>query len=268
MKTDRVSAIRHYLFSNTSASIHEIADAVGASLPTVRRDLLALEAEGSIERTYGGARIADTAGVEAAFEVREQTHIAAKRAIGYAAYKLIQPDTAVFLDAGTTVLQVARHILMKPLPLSVFTNCLPVAQMLADLRDIQVTLLGGRMRSRNSSILGSFAESMLDRLWFDHLFLGASAIGDDACTYTPNEDEARLNERMLARAARSTVLADASKFGTRATYRVVELDSRLDLITDERLAPEWVTRLTEKGCATTLAPIAALDLADDTEEEA
>ncbi|MDR3516874.1 MAG: DeoR/GlpR family DNA-binding transcription regulator [Azospirillaceae bacterium] len=267
MKIERVSAIRHYLFSKTSASVHEIADAVGASLPTVRRDLLALEAEGSIQRTHGGARIADTAGVEAAFEVREQTHIAAKRAIGYAAYALIQPETAVFLDAGTTVLQVARHILMKPIPLSVFTNCLPVAQMLADLRDVDVTLLGGRMRSRNASILGSFAENMLDRLWFDHLFLGASAIGDDAWTYTPDEDEARLNEKMLSRAARSTILADASKFSTCATYRVVELDSRLDLITDERLAPEWIRRLTQKGCATTLAPMASFDPADDPGEE-
>ncbi|MDR3493240.1 MAG: DeoR/GlpR family DNA-binding transcription regulator [Ancalomicrobiaceae bacterium] len=267
MKIDRVSAIRHYLFSKTSASVHEIAEAVGASLPTVRRDLLALEAEGSIERTHGGARIADTAGVEAAFDVREQTHIAAKRAIGFAAYGLIEPETAVFLDAGTTVLQVARQIRLNPLPLSVFTNCLPVAQVLADLRDIEVTLLGGRMRSRNASILGSFAEAMLDRLWFDQLFLGASAIGDDGCTYTPNEDEAHLNGKMLTRAARTTVLADASKFGSRATYRVVELDNRVDLITDERLAPEWLARLTQKGCATTLAPMASFNSADVEEEE-
>ncbi|MDR3436210.1 DeoR/GlpR family DNA-binding transcription regulator [Telmatospirillum sp.] len=265
MKIDRVSAIRHYLFSRTSASVHEIAEVVGASLPTVRRDLLALEAEGSIERTHGGARIADTAGVEAAFEVREQTHIAAKRAIGFAAYGLIEPETAVFLDAGTTVLQVARQLRLAPMPLSVFTNCLPVAQMLADVRDIEVTLLGGRMRSRNASILGSFAEAMLDRLWFDRLFLGASAIGDDGWTYTPDEDEAHLNGKMLSRAATTSVLADASKFGSRATYRVVEFDSRVDLITDERLEPEWQTRLAKKGCAVTLVPV---DSVAPTDEEA
>ncbi len=250
MKDDRLSAIRHYLFEKTSASIHEIAEAVGASLPTVRRDLLTLETEGAIHRTHGGARIADSAGIEAAFEVREQTCIAAKRAIGLAAYEELQPDMSVFLDAGTTVLQVARRIRMNPLPISVFTNCLAVAQVLTDIRDVQVTLLGGRLRSRNASVLGALAESMLERLWFDQLFLGASTVGDDGCTYTMDEDEARLNEKMITRAARTTVLADASKFGPRATYKVTPLDERLDLITDDSLTPQWLDKLARAGCRT------------------
>ncbi len=257
MKDGRLSAIRHYLFEKTSASIHEIADAVGASLPTVRRDLLTLEAEGAIHRTHGGARIADLAGIEAAFEVREQTCIAAKRAIGLAAYEDLRPDMSVFLDAGTTVLQVARRIRMNPLPISVFTNCLAVAQMLTDIHDVSVTLLGGRLRSRNASVLGSLAESMLERLWFDQLFLGASTVGDDGCTYTMDEDEARLNEMMITRAARTAVLVDASKFGPRATYRVTPLDERLNLITDDSLTTEWLDKLEKAGCRTRAVGIEA-----------
>lgn len=132
MKYSRLAVILHYLFEKTSASIHEIAEAVGASLPTVRRDLLTLETEGVIRRTHGGARIADTAGIEAAFEVRKRAYIAAKRAIGFAAYTDLGPDMSVFLESGSTVLQVARRIRMNPLPLSVFTNCLAVAQVLTD----------------------------------------------------------------------------------------------------------------------------------------
>nr|WP_254004818.1 DeoR/GlpR family DNA-binding transcription regulator [Pleomorphomonas sp. NRK KF1] len=262
MKDDRLSAIRHYLFEKTSASIHEIADAVGASLPTVRRDLLTLETEGAIHRTHGGARIADSAGIEAAFEVREQSCIAAKRAIGLAAYADLRPDMSVFLDAGTTVLQVARRIRMNPLPISVFTNCLAVAQVLTDINDVQVTLLGGRLRSRNASVLGALAESMLDRLWFDQLFLGASTVGDDGCTYTMDEDEARLNEKMIARSARTTVLADASKFGQRATYQVTRLDERLDLITDDSLTAQWLDKLAQAGCRTRTVSLDAYESAE------
>lgn len=263
MKDERLSAIRRYLFTRTSASIHEIADEVGASLPTVRRDLLELELEGAVQRTHGGARIAEAASVEAAFEIRERTNIAAKRAIGFAAYQRLQPDSSVFLDAGTTVLQVARHIRMKPLPLAVFTNCLAVANLLTDVRDVSLTLLGGRVRSRNASVLGPLADSMLDRLWFDRLFLGVSAIGDDGCAYTMDEDEAHLNIKMLTRTERVTVLTDASKFGTRATYRITRLDGRLDLITDDSLSPAWAEELGKAGCRLSLVRASA---ADDEEE--
>lgn len=113
-----------------------------------------------------------------------------------------------------------------------------------------MTLLGGRLRSRNGSVLGALAESMLGRLWFGQLFLGASTVGDDGCTYTTDEDEARLNDKMIARAARTTVLADASKFGPRATYKVTPLDERLDLITDDSLSATWLEKVGRAGCRT------------------
>ena len=72
MKLDRATAIRQYLYAKGHCSTAEIAQAVGASEPTVRRDLLALEADGQILRTHGGAQIAETSGIEIAFELREQ----------------------------------------------------------------------------------------------------------------------------------------------------------------------------------------------------
>ena len=268
MKDDRLSAIRHYLFEKTSASIHEIAEAGrfasdrparspharnggrGPSYPRRRPD-----------RRFSGHR----GGLRGA---RAETYIAAKRAIGLAAYDDLRPDMSVFLDAGTTVLQVARRIRMNPLPLSVFTNCLAVAQVLTDIRDVQVTLLGGRLRSRNASVLGALAESMLERLWFDQLFLGASTVGDDGCTYTMDEDEARLNEKMITRSARTTVLADASKFGPRATYQVTRLDERLDLITDDSLTADWLDKLAQAGCQTRTVSLDAEEAAEQGEDAA
>jgi DeoR/GlpR family transcriptional regulator of sugar metabolism len=251
MKPDRASAIRQHLFARGYSSIAEIAEAVGASEPTVRRDLMSLEADGQIQRTHGGARIAEASGVEVAFESREQINLAAKRAIGWAAYQMLRPDTAVFLDAGTTVLQLARRLRLNPMPLRVFTNCLPVAQILMPVPDISVTLLGGTLRPQNASMVGMLAEAALDRLWFDQLFLGVGAIADDANIYSADEQEARINARMLARTAMPIVLTDADKFGQRLTYRVAELGSPLHVVTETRLSPVWAARLEKAGCRVT-----------------
>lgn len=260
VKEDRFSAIRQHLYSSGYSSIQEIADAVGASPATIRRDLLALEAEGAITRNHGGARIAESAGIEVAFEIREQRNLAAKRAIGDAAFETIVPNSAIFLDAGTTVLQVARRIRLNPLPLSVFTNCVTVAQVLMDVRDLKITLLGGHLRPQNASMVGSLAEEMLDRLWFDRLFLGAGAIAEDCCLYSLDEEEARLNEKMLSRAAAKHLLVDSSKFGQRLTYKVARLSSDLGVITDDGIDDIWSSRLKEAGCEPRVVGRAGLDV--------
>src|SRR6185369_4882574 len=173
MKNDRLSAIREHLYKHGTSSIQAIADSVGASLATIRRDLQVLEDEGVVSRDHGSARIATTSGIEVAFELREKQNLFAKRAIAAAAFEMIQPNAAIFLDAGTTVLQVARQLRLNPMPLSIFTNCLSVAQVLMDVPQLKITVLGGQLRPENASLTGGVAEAMLDRLWFDNLFLGA-----------------------------------------------------------------------------------------------
>ena len=253
MKIDRATAIRQHLFAQGYSSIAEIAVAVGASEPTVRRDLLALEADGQITRTHGGAQIAVASGIEIAFESREQINLPAKRAIGEAAYRLLQPDTSVFLDAGTTVLQLARRIRLNPMPLRVFTNCLPVAQVLMSVPGVTVTLLGGTLRAENASMVGMLAEAALDRLWFDQLFLGAGAIAEDGSISSADEQEARVNAVMVSRTKAAIILTDADKFGIRLTYGVARLRAGMQLITDARLNADWTRRLGEFGCGLTIA---------------
>ena len=174
MQPDRLNAIRHHLYAHGTRSIPALADAVGASLATVRRDLLALEQQGVISRTHGAARIAHGADVEVGFRIREKQNLAAKRAIAQAAYDLLEPHSSVFLDAGTTVLQLVRCLRMRPLPLTIFTNGLMVAHELTTVPTLKITVIGGQ-------------------------------------------------------------LADASKFGGRATFRVSRLGARIHVVTDNSL---------------------------------
>ena len=248
MKLDRVTAIRTHLFTKGFSSVIEIAEAVGVSEPTVRRDLMELEAAGVVTRSHGGARIAEGSGAEVAFEAREQINLAPKRAIGEAAYHMLRPDTAVFLDAGTTVLQLARRLRLNPLRLRVFTNCLAVAQLLMPVDSITVTLLGGVLRPQNASMVGMLAEEALEKLWFDQLFLGVGAIAENGEVSSADDQEARLNGRMLGRAAQVVVLTDADKFGQRLTFQVGRLGAGVQVVSEARLGPDWRQRLAEWGC--------------------
>jgi DeoR family fructose operon transcriptional repressor len=252
MKIDRASAIRQHLYSVGPSSVADLAAAIGASEPTVRRDLSALEEAGVVERTHGGARIAAASGAEVAFEQREQINLAAKRAIGEAAHALLRPETAVFLDAGTTVLQLARCLRLHPLPLRIFTNCLPVAQLLLPVPGLTITLLGGTLRAQNASVVGPLAEDALERLWFDQLFLGVGAVSDSGDIASVDEQEARLNRHMLTRSAETVLMADADKFGPRLTWAVAPLPEAAQVITDARLSADWRARLAERGCRVTL----------------
>ena len=103
MQSDRLDAIRRQLYQAGSLTIQDLVAATGASEPTIRRDLKLLEEEGVIERVHGGARLMPTAGSEVAFDLREQRHIEAKRAIAEAAYDMLLAEQTVFLDAGTTM---------------------------------------------------------------------------------------------------------------------------------------------------------------------
>jgi DeoR family fructose operon transcriptional repressor len=252
VKVERLDAIRGYLYAHGYSTVQTLADAVGASLATIRRDLQFLEREGAIDRVHGGARIAEGSSVEVAFQERAKRHLLAKRAIARAAYAALVPHATIFLDAGTTVLQLARLIRLNPLPLRIFTNGLTVAQEFLNVPNLSVSVLGGQLRSENVSLVGPEAEVALEALWFDQLFLGVSAISADGALYSVDSAEASLNRRMLGRAAETYLLADASKFATTATYRVAPLTAAR-VITDWRLDSEWRARLADTGVDATIA---------------
>ena len=182
-------------------------------------------------------------GTELAFSVREGDGLATKRAIADAAFSWLRPRSAVFLDAGTTVLQLAKRLRLTPMPLTVFTNSLAVAEILFGIEPVQVFMLGGRLRHENKCVVGPLAEQVIEGLWFDQLYLGASAVQPDCTIATPDGEEARLNGLMLKRSSEHVLLVDSSKFGRHATYRVAPLEEMSHVFTDDALPPFWSARL-------------------------
>ncbi len=138
-------------------SVAELARQAGASLMTIRRDLSLMDAQGLLRRTHGGA-VALAAPPDVPLRRRERLELQAKTVIGRTAATLIQPGETIFLDAGTTVLAMARY-LRAIRNLTVVTNSV---QILADLWNRpgpRVVALGGVARPASGSITGPSASS-------------------------------------------------------------------------------------------------------------
>ncbi len=257
MAVERLKIIQQYLFKHGGSAIEDLVEYTGTSAATIRRDLTRLEAEGLIERTHGGARLADSKGLEVAFGLRESEHLEVKRAIGRAAHALLKPGSTVLMDAGTTVLQLAKAIRLEPMPLTVVTNGLALAQELVNVPQVEVISLGGKLRPDNLSSVGPYAEKLLEEFWCDQLFLGATAVSGDENLATLDAAEASINRKMLERASQRVLLIDSSKFGRNAPYRVAGLTRVSQIITDEHLDSAWSQRLKKLGVRVDLTPMTA-----------
>lgn len=208
-------------------SVAELAEDLGVSKATVRRDLQQLEDQSLIERSHGGAVPVTTVGREQPYGQREVQRLDAKVAIAERAVEEIQEGWVVFFDSGTTTLEVAKRV---PGSIVAVTNS-PVIALELDRADCEVKLTGGTLRHRSRALVGPSAESFMQRTNFDLLFLGANAIGAEGLM-TPDEDEARMKSLMVQRAKHVVAVADASKFGERSFVNFAALDEIDRVITD------------------------------------
>lgn len=202
-------ARHHYL------SLGDLCDRLQVSEPTARRDLAALEADRAITRTHGGALIEYNQKFPS-FRDRLGRASVVKRRLGAAAARLLAPGQTVWLDGGTTVYYVAEALAdRRPRDLVVVTHNMPAAELLADLGDVEVHLLGGQYFRRTSLLLGPRTVSAVRRWRFDVALLGVEGI-DRAGLWNSLRDVVLLQRAVLRASALRVVLADAVKFGRRA----------------------------------------------------
>jgi DeoR/GlpR family transcriptional regulator of sugar metabolism len=212
-------------------SIEELVERFGVSGMTVRRDLHALADQGKVIRTHGGAALAERVSFEFEFLHRVQQHQAAKEAIAAAAAAQIKDGETVMLDSGTTTLELAKRLPGKR-GLTLITSSLPIAAQLQYDRQIEVLLLGGRLRASSPDLAGALTEANLETLRADVAFLGADAIDRQGAVYQEVPEVARMLTKMAASAGRVFVVADGSKLGKTALWRFGRLSDWAALITD------------------------------------
>ncbi len=247
----REKRLRDVLRVREEASVSVLAEELGVSEMTLRRDLDRLEAAGYVRRTHGGAVAAERIGFEFDFVARRQSNQKAKRAIAEAALKLIEPGLVILLDAGTTALELAC-LLRGVSNLVVVTPSLAVAAELQFAEGIQTILLGGILRRGSPDLTGEITEAALETLAVDIAFQGSDGIGLDGMLYTGDLSVARVDRTIRQRAGRTYVLADSSKVGRSALACHGRLSEMSGWITDRGIDPEHLKTLSGYGCPITV----------------
>jgi DeoR/GlpR family transcriptional regulator of sugar metabolism len=210
---ERHKALLELLRQGTT-HVEDLASALAVSPSTVRRDLGRLTAERQVARTYGGAVVPD-AFHERPIEESARVRLQAKSAIAAAALPAVSAGATVFIDAGTTCSALARLVAEQDWhgdgPV-VVTRGLETASTLASSDEVDVVILGGRVRKLSHGVVGPLTDLALDRLSFSVAFLGADAVDPERGVGEPTLEETAVKERVAARAQRVMVLADSSKF--------------------------------------------------------
>ncbi|MEP6842035.1 MAG: DeoR/GlpR family DNA-binding transcription regulator [Pseudolysinimonas sp.] len=233
LPSERRARISDRIRTARIVSTDELARSLDVSTETIRRDLLALERHGDVQRVHGGAQSAQLApvGNEAPFSERVALANSGKVRIGVAAAKLVQPGQTVIIDIGTTALQVARALPYDFVGV-VVTCSLLVAMELADRPHIEVLVSGGRLRSGDLALSNSQTTTFFDSIFADVAFLGSGGVDSEAGLTDYYLDEAVTRQSILRNSRMSFVLADSSKIGRIARHRVAGLEHLAGLITD------------------------------------
>lgn len=235
-----------------SVTVADLCQYFSVSDMTIRRDLAELERSGLIRRVYGGAISTRGRSYEPPFPSRLEAHRAEKERIGQVAASLIRDGDSIALDVGTTTLEVARHLQGKH-NLTIITNSLHIASVLANKSDIRLIITGGIVRANEMSMTGHLAEHAFRDFYVDKLFLGIGGIHFEAGLTEFNLEDALVKRSMLSIAKERILVADASKFGQVAFAAVAPLSAIDKIITDSSIDPDILRELREKNIEVILA---------------
>ena len=222
------------LLSRGSVAVPQLARKLGVSAITIRRDLAALESSGKLLRVRGGAMARERVAYEFSFQEKESRRREAKAAIGRAAAKLVEPDSTVFLDTGTTALVVGRA-LRDARPAAIVTINLCVASEYVGRRETRVLVPGGEVGALSPDVYGEWTLERLRSVTVDVAFLGCDSADPADGFYSADTRSQAVTRLMLERSARKYLVADATKFGARSFCRIAGMDKLDGVVTDADL---------------------------------
>lgn len=256
----RQIAIETFLQKKEFASLEDLAAQTGASVSTVRRDLSVLESRGLVRRTHGGARLQKSKSIE---EDNDwigygMKRLAEKDRIAQACASLVEFDSSVILDAGTTVHAVARSLrARRP---QIVTNSLLIANQYASDGQIEVVVSGGVIYPRLGVLVGPLAVEAFANINVDYAILSAGGVTDEGLM---NSHTLLIDiQRQMLRAAKTVIMClDHSKFDRKSITALCGLDQIDVVVTDKEPSSSWRQRLNHAGVRLIVAEAAMARIA-------
>ncbi len=223
----------------------DIANELGVTHETIRKDLLKLEGRGLLTRVHGGALPVETLSYEPNVASRT-TQRAEKQRIAVAAARLVPGEGAILIDAGSTTAALAENFPVSA-ALTVITNTLPIALTLMAYPSLNVYTVGGRVRATTMAEVDHWALRALGEVRVDVAFLGTNAFSLEHGLSTPDDAEAAVKAAMVSSAVRTVLLADHTKLGRFAVFKYAEMTQINVLVTDTGMAVKDARALERMG---------------------
>jgi DeoR/GlpR family transcriptional regulator of sugar metabolism len=208
-----------------------LSEELKLSEDTVRRDLRELAAQGLLQRVHGGALPASAA--TATFAVRTEVEVAGKLAIARAAASMVRPRQVVFVDGGTTCLQLALA-LPPSLKATVVTHSPTIANALAQHASVEVVVIGGRLFKHSVVTVGAAAIDAIRRIHADLYFMGVTGVSAKVGLTTGDLEEGHVKAALMAQAAETWVLASAEKLNAASAYVIAPCRAATGLVVERR----------------------------------
>ena len=225
-------------------SVNDLSEEFNVSTVTIRKDLQYLEDRNLLLRTHGGAIMADHYAYDLPLDEKANRNEGAKKRIGKRAARIVADKDTVLLDSGTTTLQIARNLQDKN-DLTISTGSVRIALELLRLSDVNVIMLGGRLRPKSASAVGPHAEQMIREHTFRKFFLAGDGLDVNYGLTTTNDSEAYLNRLMIESSEETIVVVDSSKFGRRGLSLICRLEDMDTVISDKKIPQEAAQQLEE-----------------------
>lgn len=236
LTAERHRAILRLLAEHGRITVAEIARRFGISPATARRDAVFLADAGKAARSHGGLLPADFFRSEPHFHAKAVHQMGLKARIARKAADLLPHDGTIFVDAGTTSLEVGCLLIERP-DLRIFTNSIP---LLARASEAQATLMGigGEVRKVSLALTGALAQTWLSHLHFDAAVIGASGLDLASGAYATEIHEAAIKAEVLRRSVVRMLVADTKKWNQPTTVRFAPWSAFTSFVTNTDLPRE------------------------------
>lgn len=214
--------------------ITDVANELGVTKVTIRKDVKILESKGLLYKVHGSARPANPHVTDLDVRVKDSIHIEAKRRIAARAIEFLSDNDSIIVASGSTIYAFAEEINRRRWQhLNIATPYLRLGVLFNENENINTVQLGGIVHKKSISTYGDYAERALEDFVCSKLFIGADGIDVEHGVTTSTIDEARLTRKMMKSSSKTIVLADSSKFGQRGFGCICPLEEVDMIITDD-----------------------------------
>ena len=230
-------------YEHGHVNVKDLSQSLDMSEATIRRDLHGLSDEGLLELTHGGARVVKNS--DHSFLSKSMRNIASKKIIASLAAERVKDGDQIFLDSGTTCFQMTSFLRTKR-SLCVIVHSIRTAQEL-QTPGTKVLIPGGQYRPDRMDTTGPMAMESLEKLRGYDAFIGCDGLSMDCGPTSVDIESAHLLRLAAKNARQAYLLADSSKFGHPTLYKVAEIESFTNVITEKKPSPEWLSYFAEKN---------------------